>query len=144
MQRHKQDVHHRTFGDRPTEKMPCDLCTFVGETENALRNHLESVHSFSEPIRRNTGFSQQQRLANGLCVYWQNGHCKFNDSCRFAHEEIPRCSFDGNCRIFNCKDSHSQDRRTTSPPFLYNRRPMFRNSPVTQQRQRIGNPFLRR
>ena len=145
MQRHQQDVHHRKMDGRSTDTMPCELCTFIGKTDDALKNHLENVHRFSEPNRRKTGFSNEQRLANGMCVFWQSGNCKFNELCKFAHEEIRRCRFDGHCKTFNCKDFHSQDRKTTStPPFLYNGSSRFRNIPFAQHRQRAGNPFLRR
>ena len=114
-------------------KYPCDMCSFSAPSDEVLRTHLEKNHQFTRMERRRTGYSQEERKRNGVCVFFNRGNCTFEDFCRFAHEEKPQCHFDGHCRNSNCRFLHTKQNQSTpvgssktpvgssKSPFLYRR-----------------------
>ena len=81
-----------------TEPSPfaCDMCEFKTVVENNFTLHLQNKH----------GKNQSGKSVNDPCIYWNYGHCRHGDRCRFAHEEIPACSFQDKCRKNQCPLYH--------------------------------------
>ena len=157
LKNHEKDVHMRTKTKPSTDKsrrefvsnntdkrksnvqeanFSCDVCDFTAMSDRELNGHLERVHRFKRVNRQGTGYSQEERRNNGLCFHWNNGNCRFQESCKFAHDEIPQCQFDGRCTRNNCHFFHTKQKNEDSPPFLYRRG--LQNNPVHNQRRHLG------
>ena len=100
---------------------PCDLCRFKADNDFELNRHLVNMHQFSRADKQMSGFSNEVRRRNGVCSFFNNGHCILEDKCKFLHEEIPRCLFDGRCRNTRWPYFHSQ----SSFPVSNHARPAF-------------------
>ena len=131
LKKHEQDVHKITKQtsierNKKTEKVTeqnfqCDICPFVAHNDKDLNRHLENEHSFTKVNRRKI-YTNEERKQNGICFHWNNGYCQFQELCRFAHEEIPQCYFDVQCRRQNCRFFHTKHNQSGHMPrFLYNR-----------------------
>ena len=119
----------------------CDICRYSASSKPELNRYLENHHRFENV--NNGGrrmYPNIERKNNGLCFFWNNGNCKFEEFCRFSHEEIPRCRFDEKCRNNNCKYFHTvSNDRSFAVPFLYNRSLNQNPSPYQHQRRQFGS-----
>ena len=109
------------------QNIPCDFCRYKAYNEEALVMHLEEKHkifkhranngdnSKGHPASSSNFHSTEERKRNGFCSFWNNGFCKYEEKCRFAHEEIPFCHFQERCnRKETCKFFHKQPQRHRS------------------------------
>ena len=128
---HIKEAHQRNY-------FLCDICNYKANGETELNQHLENKHRFSRVERKRiSGYSKEEREYNGVCVFWNNGNCKFEDRCKYSHEEIPQCNFDGYCRNSGCRYFHSLPNvkpQASKSPFLFNRG--LQNNP--QHRRTFG------
>ena len=83
--------------------LPCEKCKFVAKTEEEFKCHLERIHSLK--VKENMQETRKNSKAK-LCVYWNRGHCSFNQKCKNVHEEIPACRFQTRCNRSDCKFWH--------------------------------------
>ena len=58
--------------------LPCEKCSFVAKTE--FKCHLEERHGLK--VKEET----KNNSSGKLCIYWNRGHCSFNQKCKFVHE----------------------------------------------------------
>ena len=149
---HEKEVHMRTksrlssdenkkasgpiYKENTRSNFPCDVCNFSAGSDQELNRHLESMQRFARVSRQRSPYTQEERKQNGLCFHWNNGDCRFQELCRFAHEEIPQCHFDGRCRRENCHFFHSQPKTPSPAPFLSRRG--LQRKPLHSQRRQPG------
>ena len=115
---------------------PCDVCNHIAKNERDLDTHLENIHKFCRVNKQRKDYSQDERRMNGRCLNWNNNRCRFLDACKFAHEEIPQCHFDGRCSKNNCRFFHKQPKSDGPSSFLYPGGP--RNHPYQSQGRNLG------
>ena len=110
----------RAHNSRST--FPCDVCNFTANSDEHLSRHLESNHRFQKVNNRRSGFSPEERRRNGICSFWNTSSCRFEELCRFSHEQIPQCHYDGFCRNNRCRFAYSKvnphSPASSSPAFL--------------------------
>ena len=83
----------------------CDFCGFKLTNFSELDKHISTYHRshsshnirmpFHQRHSRRT-YTFKEQLENGPCVNWNEGMCRYGDTCRYAHIEI--CKFQGSCR----------------------------------------------
>ena len=122
-------------------RLPCDVCKFVARTDSELNRHLENIHRFVRVNRQRNAFTKEERKKNGLCFQWNNGSCRFDEFCKFAHDEIPQCYYDGRCTKTDCRFYHNQQKHETPAPFLYRRG--LQNNHFQNQRRNMGERLRR-
>ena len=111
---------------------PCGECNFVAGSDSELNNHLGTQHKFTRVNGNRSGYSTEDRKRNGICYFWNNGSCNFEDRCRYSHEEMPFCRFDGYCRNNKCRFFHVKSNPSAdSSSFLYRRG--LQNNPYQNQ-----------
>ena len=105
------------------EEFKCRKCNFKGMTNENLSHHMADVHDID--IRPNQKASQRHfyenradirhnrnrrmgRETKEICIYWNQGYCRFGDKCFKSHEESNHCYFQERCfRKSTCKFFHA-------------------------------------
>ena len=71
----------------------------------------KSRQSETSKTTRTKYYTRDERMNNGYCVHWNNGHCGFGDFCRYLHVESPYCYFQDTCqRRDTCRYFHESQR----------------------------------
>ena len=95
--------------------MTCDYCGFKSKSIRELDNHIEEYHKIKSrgqssrkhqderteislsthrgPVK---SYTFHEQLQYGPCHDWNQGVCKYEDLCKYAHIEI--CRFQEHCR----------------------------------------------
>ena len=144
------NTHHRP------ERFCCDYCGLKFESFATLDNHIQHFHKITSQ-QATANFvrprsvqiatpSSRQRLENGYCKSWNEGHCRYNAQCKYAH--VKPCKFQERCRSKeDCQFYHtSKDNisflcgllATSKKPFLFNHQefpPLMRSQRNIQRRQ---------
>ena len=140
----KADLHSH-ISIHSTNFCRCDYCGFKTQNIEALDVHIQSFHKINKSnqmIRQNPCmhehsnnsvrhpsqtkvYSSHEKLENGPCRNWNEGFCRFNTYCKYAHVKIckfqERCLSSQTCRYYhNSKNNLSFLSRTSlnqySPP----------------------------
>ena len=112
------------------------MCNFTAKSDRELNIHLENTHRFTRVSRQKFGFSDEERKMNGRCFQWNFSKCRYLDECKFSHEEIPTCHYDGRCTRDDCRFFHTKPKTDISNPFLYRRG--LQNNPFQNQGRHMG------
>ena len=96
---------HQPQGKNNSEEycLPCEKCKFVAKTEEEFKYHLERIHNLK--VKENLQETRTNSKGK-LCIYWNRGHCSFNQKCKNVHEEIPACRYQTRCNRSDCKYWH--------------------------------------
>ena len=125
---------HIQMNHQKKANVPCEHCGFRCYDQESLKQNLSYQHrifSKTENTWSTRKYTHSERSANGFCKFWNNSTCKFQDSCKFVHEESPFCRFQESCRnINNCPYFH--ERRQQSKGFHYREEdfPPFQSNPT--------------
>ena len=105
---------------------PCDYCGFKANSLHFLDVHLKSFHKIHEQRSNNnsksrlnnqydanmqhsartTNYTSRERIQNGPCRQYNNGVCRFESACKYAHIRI--CKFQESCYSpTNCRFYHN-------------------------------------
>lgn len=100
------------------QNIPCEFCRYKAGNQEMLDSHLKQKHKiFKEDStssettlnKPKVFYSEAERKRNGVCSFWNNSSCSYQERCRFAHEEIPYCHFQERCnRMDVCPFFHNQ------------------------------------
>ena len=134
--KHIENKHQQNAKEITKNQYTCGKCDFRASDEVSFKKHLESAHKMNvggwQTINRSSGKS------NKLCLYWNQGHCRYNLECRFEHKEIEACVFKERCSRTDCRFWHEAS--SGKYPFL-DRRHLKQ---VQNQQPRTTFPFPRR
>ena len=109
---------------RHAPKYSCRMCEFVNETQEGISQHERGFHKIMnyscsvcdktfklkseiqehtktnhlDQGRKKRVFSMEEKKRNGFCRFWNHSTCKFQENCKFLHEEAPHCRFQDRCR----------------------------------------------
>ena len=86
------DEHEKVF--HKIENYSCRVCAKTFKFSNQLKEHTSAEHETS--MKKTYSFEERKR--NGFCRFWNHTSCKFEESCKFLHEEAPHCRFQDRCR----------------------------------------------
>ena len=130
----------------------CEHCVFKCFIMENLKKHMTYRHRiFSEEniqldpnqypkenIQSNPNqsqiYSNQERSTNGFCRYWNNSSCRFQETCKFLHEQSPYCRFQDRCRnIAMCQYFHEQSKKSQGFQYREEDFPPFQNNPRRSQ-----------
>ena len=128
--------------------MPCELCDYKAKSASNFKEHIEVAHgiklngALKQRTERgntarvegfgmandsfNTVFHKDNRKKKGFCVWWNRGHCHYDDNTFFyEHKNIPACRFQERCSRSDCKFYHEAD--LGKFPFLVSRNYLTKN-----------------
>ena len=112
----KPELHTHIGTHDRSNHFPCDFCGYKASSIEVLDTHIQSFHKIMgrnhayTPARAITVNQRKQltaveRLENGICRQWNNGTCRFNDACKFAHVKMCKyqetCRFQSSCRFYH-------------------------------------------
>ena len=119
----RQTMHKHMRSAHPA-MWNCEFCNYETKSVNDLSYHEKVVHSgqlfscsrcdisFTDMNSLNSHmtkhdqerrvFSYSERKTKGFCSFWNNGNCRFGESCMYLHENAPFCRFQSDCRRVNC------------------------------------------
>ena len=90
----------------------CDRCDYKGRSEEQFKKHLQTGHNMNTGGFTKVSYTKKN---NKQCIYWNRGHCSFQN-CKYEHKEIPPCMFNERCDRSDCKYWHAP--QTRKFPFL--------------------------
>ena len=103
------EEHNREKADNT---LPCELCDYKAKSASTFKEHIEAVHGIKvNGTSKKDSFRTVDRKNHikkkGFCVYWNRGHCNFDDrTCFYEHKNIPACRFQDRCYKSGCKFYH--------------------------------------
>ena len=115
---HKAKHRVKEKSQRQPEPYTCHKCEYTTKNEPDLEHHKVEQHENQCYDRVNHGIdidirkSQKERRGTRYCHYWNYSSCRFGDSCRFLHEEIPACRYQESCYKESCPFFHVVSRKT--------------------------------
>ena len=123
------------------DRISCDYCGSKVSSISSLDVHIKEFHKISQhkhqnseisPINRQAnGLSSRQKLENGYCKNWSEGHCKFDSQCRYAH--VKPCQYQETCRFAeDCRFYHHSKNNIS---FLCGTMSKFKRSFILNQQE---------
>ena len=98
---------HATLRESLRGNYACDVCDFVGTSNDNLRKHIIQLH-FDENSHNQASNTQFGKP----CYFFNKGTCRFSStSCKFIHKSMPKCRFQQNCRRERCMFVHEPERK---------------------------------
>ena len=84
-------LHRKTHSNN----FPCNDCNFKARSLKNLDEHISTQHKRN--LNKKSYSEREKRKENGPCFYWNEGYCRYEDSCNYEHVEV--CSFMENCKF---------------------------------------------
>ena len=89
------------------EKLYKDVRSFFQQTLHMLKGKLDSFYAVSAQEGEVTVPSKKDDKYKKFCHFFNNWNsCKKGDSCKFRHEDSPRCEQDKDCANRICPFKH--------------------------------------
>ena len=106
---HVETKHYQQSSSADQSHYECNRCDYKGSDEAYFKKHLEKAHELNVTGRIT-------HKSKKLCINWNQGHCSYDNECRFEHKEIQACMFKERCSRMDCKFWHES--KTGKFPFL--------------------------